>query len=140
MAIGQMKSNPGFLSDQELADSFCVRTAEAEMLVETLRESTGKSNPNLIVVGPRCRGKTTLLLRTVVEVRRDRELSSPWFLVVFAEESQRRFGRRRVAHVDSDSSRPSRFITGLYSRCFRSTRTLVLRVDRTQIPADVLAA
>ena len=86
MAIGQMKFNPEFLSDQELADLFCVRTAEFEMLVQTLRESTGNSNPHLIVVGPRGIGKTALLLWTVVEVRRDRELSSAWFPVVFAEE------------------------------------------------------
>ena len=87
MAIAHMKFNPGFLSDQELVDSFCVRTTEFEMLVETLRESTGNSNLHVIVVGPRGIGKTTLLLRVVAEVRRDRELRSAWFPVVFPEES-----------------------------------------------------
>ena len=87
MAIGPMKFNPGFLSDQELVDSFCVRMTEFEMLVETLRESTGNSNPHVIVVGPRGIGKTMLLLRVVVEVRRDRKLRSAWFPVVFPEES-----------------------------------------------------
>ena len=87
MVMGQVKFNPGFLSDEELVDSFCVRTSEFEMLVETLRESTDNSNPHVIVVGPRGIGKTMLLLRVVVEVRRDRELRSAWFPVIFPEES-----------------------------------------------------
>lgn len=81
------KYNPGFLTDQELVDSFCVRTGEFALLVETLRESTGHSNPHAIVIGPRGSGKTTLLLRVAVEVRRDQALQAAWFPVVFAEES-----------------------------------------------------
>lgn len=82
-----MKYNPGFLTDQELVDSFCVRVAEFEMLVETIRESTGSSNPHQLVVGPRGTGKTTLLLRVAVEVKRDPELKSAWFPIIFPEES-----------------------------------------------------
>ena len=82
-----MKFNPGFLSDQELVDSFCVRVPEFEMLVQTIRESTDSSNPHQLVVGPRGTGKTTLLLRVVAEVRRDSELSAAWFPIIFPEES-----------------------------------------------------
>ena len=81
------KYNPGFLTDQELVDSFCVRTGEFALLAEALRDSTGNSNPHTIVIGPRGSGKTTLLLRVAVEVRRDAALSTAWFPVVFAEES-----------------------------------------------------
>lgn len=81
------KFNPGFLTDAELVNSFCVRTAEFELITRTLRESTGNSNPHLIVVGPRGSGKTTLLLRIAAEVRRDPGLSASWFPIVFAEES-----------------------------------------------------
>lgn len=81
------KYNPGFLTDQELVDSFCVRTGEFALLVEALRESTGNSNPHAIVIGPRGSGKTTLLLRVVAEVRRDPALQAAWFPVVFPEES-----------------------------------------------------
>ena len=87
MARAAMKYNPGFLTDQELVDSFCVRVAEFEMLVETIRESTGSSNPHQLVVGPRGTGKTTLLLRVAVEVKRDPELKSAWFPIIFPEES-----------------------------------------------------
>ena len=83
------KYNPGFASDAELMQSFCVRTAEFEYIVETLRECTEHSNPHLLVIGPRGSGKTTLLLRAVAEVRRDEELASRLFPVVFAEESYR---------------------------------------------------
>ena len=87
MAGPAMKFNPGFLSDQELVDSYCVRLPEFEMLVQTIRESTDSSNPHQLVVGPRGTGKTTLLLRVAVEVKRDPELRKAWIPVVFPEES-----------------------------------------------------
>ncbi len=81
------KYNPGFLTDDEMVASFCVRTAEFELLAEVLRECTGSSNPHQIVIGPRGSGKTSLLLRIAAEVSRDAALSSRFFPVVFAEES-----------------------------------------------------
>ena len=81
------KSNPGFLTDDELVASFCVRTGEFESIVEMLRECTGSANPHQIVIGPRGSGKTSLLLRVAVEVCRDAGLRSNFFPIVFAEES-----------------------------------------------------
>ena len=81
------KYNPGFLSDEELMASFCVRTAEFDSMVEVLRGCTGPSNQHQIVIGPRGSGKTSLLLRVAAEVRRDPELSHGFYPVVFAEES-----------------------------------------------------
>ena len=81
------KYNPGFMSDDELAASFCIRTAEFESITETLRENTGNSNQHLIVIGPRGSGKTSLLLRVAIEVRRSSDLSSRLFPITFAEES-----------------------------------------------------
>ena len=80
------KYNPGFLTDDELVTSFCVRTHEFASIIETLGESIGNSNPHMIVIGPRGSGKTHLLLRVAVEVRRKCELER-FFPVVFAEES-----------------------------------------------------
>ena len=80
------KFNPGFLTDDELVASFCVRNAEFEMLVEVLRDCTRASNPHQIVIGPRGSGKTSLLLRVAAEVRRDDGLAARCFPVVFAEE------------------------------------------------------
>ena len=87
MTATARKHNPGFLTDDELVGSFCVRTTEFEMLVEVLRECTGASNPHQIVIGPRGSGKTSLLLRVAAEVRRDAGLAAAFFPVVFAEES-----------------------------------------------------
>lgn len=81
------KYNPGFLSDDELVATFCVRTKEFDSITETLHESDGNSNQHLIVIGPRGSGKTSLLLRVAVEVRRNRDLSSRMFPITFAEES-----------------------------------------------------
>ena len=81
------KYNPGFLSDDELVASFCVRTHEFESLVEALRGCTGDSNQHQIVIGPRGSGKTSLLLRVAAEVRRDADLAAGFFPIVFAEES-----------------------------------------------------
>ena len=87
MAGPTRKFNPGFLTDDELVASYCVRTAELELLVEVLRDCTGTSNPHQLVIGPRGSGKTTLLLRVAAEVPRDAALASRFFPVVFAEES-----------------------------------------------------
>ncbi len=81
------KYNPGFLAAEELVDSFCVRKAEFDLILEALRESTGSSNSHQIVIGPRGSGKTTLLLRVAAELDRDAGLRSMWFPVIFAEES-----------------------------------------------------
>lgn len=87
MAIAAKSYNPGFLTDDELREMFCVRVGEFESLLETLRENTGESNQHAIVIGPRGSGKTTLLLRLALEVRSDPALSSRLYPIVFAEES-----------------------------------------------------
>ena len=86
MAVAVKKYNPGFLSDEEVIDSFCVRTSEFESIIECLRETTGNSNSHSLVIGPRGIGKTHLLLRVAAEVRRDGTLAG-LFPVVFPEES-----------------------------------------------------
>ena len=87
MTVPARKYNPGFLTDDELVELFCVRTNEFDSIIEVLRECTGRSNPHQLVIGPRGSGKTTLLLRVAAEVRRDSALSSVFFPIVFAEES-----------------------------------------------------
>ena len=87
MTAPTRKYNPGFLTDDELVASYCVRTTEFELLVEILRECIGHSHPHQIVIGPRGSGKTSLLLRVAVEVRRDAALASRCFPIVFSEES-----------------------------------------------------
>ena len=81
------KYNPGFLTDDDLVASFCVRTYEYESLMEMLRECTGSANAHQLVIGPRGSGKTTLLLRIAAEVYRDPSLSCRFFPIIFAEES-----------------------------------------------------
>ena len=86
MADGIKKYNPGFLSDDELVASFCVRKAEFETLVESLHASTGSSNVHSLVIGPRGSGKTHLLLRVAAEIRQEPSLSG-FYPIVFPEES-----------------------------------------------------
>ena len=87
MTAPTRKYNPGFLTDDELVASYCVRTTEFELLVEVLRECIGHSHPHQLVIGPRGSGKTSLLLRVAAEVHRDAALESRCFPVVFSEES-----------------------------------------------------
>ena len=87
MTVTARKYNPGFLSDDDLVASFCVRTDEFDSMIEILCEPSGNSNAHQIVIGPRGSGKTSLLLRVAAEIRRDDRLSSRFFPVVFAEES-----------------------------------------------------
>ena len=86
MAVAVKKYNPGFLSDDEIIESFCVRTSEYESIIECLRETTGNSNSHSLIIGPRGIGKTHLLLRVAAEVRRDETLTG-LFPIVFPEES-----------------------------------------------------
>ncbi len=87
MTVTARKYNPGFLTDDELVASFCVRTEEFASMIEALRDSSGGANTHQIVIGPRGSGKTSLLLRVAAEIRRDAELSDRFFPIVFAEES-----------------------------------------------------
>ncbi|MYA60550.1 MAG: ATP-binding protein, partial [Chloroflexi bacterium] len=87
MNVTAIKYNPGFLSDDELVASFCVRGNEFESMVESLRECTGRANTHQIVIGPRGSGKTSLLLRVAVEIYRAERLSQRLFPIVFAAES-----------------------------------------------------
>ena len=86
MTVATKKYNPGFLSDNEIIETFSVRTDEFASIMESVRECTGNSNTHTIVVGPRGSGKTHLLLRVAAEVRRDASLAG-FFPVVFPEES-----------------------------------------------------
>lgn len=87
MTVATRKFNPGFLTEDELLASFCVRTHEFESILEILRGCTGNSSQHQIVIGPRGSGKTTLLLRVAAEIARVAELSQTFFPVRFAEES-----------------------------------------------------
>ena len=86
MAITVKKYNPGFLTDDQIVESFCVRTSEFESIIESLRDLSANSNSHSLVVGPRGSGKTHLLRRVAAELRRDAELRG-LFPIVFAEES-----------------------------------------------------
>ena len=86
MVVSTKKYNPGFLSDNEIVASFCVRNAEFESLLESLHASGGNSNVHSLVIGPRGSGKTHLLLRVAAEIRRD-ALLSEFYPIAFAEES-----------------------------------------------------
>ncbi len=86
MTTAVKKYNPGFLSDEQIIDSFCVRTTELESIVESLRENGGNSNPHTIVIGPRGIGKTHLLMRVAAQVRNDESLNG-YFPIIFPEES-----------------------------------------------------
>ena len=86
MVVEIKKYNPGFLTDDGIVASFCVRTGELESLLECLRGNTGNSNVHSLVIGPRGSGKTHLLLRVVAQLRRDPALAG-FFPIVFAEES-----------------------------------------------------
>ena len=86
MALNIQTYNPGFLTDEQLMSSFCVRVSEYETIVETLTDTTAGANPHTIVIGPRGSGKTYLLLRIAAEARLATNFAG-LFPIVFAEES-----------------------------------------------------
>lgn len=79
--------NPSFLTDEALLASFSVRQAELEQLLRVFREPDAPSNPHQLVVAPRGYGKTTLVQRVKVALRREPELAARWLPISFGEES-----------------------------------------------------
>ena len=116
MGAPSRKYNPGFLTDDELVASYCVRTTEFELLVEVLRECTGRSNPHQIVIGPRGSGKTSLLLRVVAEVGRERGAGVALLPDRLRGGELRGCHRRRILAGVSDQSRGSGAPRGGHSR------------------------
>ena len=87
------KFNPGtFQSDEEVIEQFVVRKRELDTVLEVLRGNLDSpSCQHIMVVGPRGRGKTMLLVRTAAELRTDDQFAERLFPVRFMEESQEIF-------------------------------------------------
>lgn len=82
-----VKYNPSFLTDSEVTESFVVRHATLELVLEALRDNVHDSNQHVLIIGPRGSGKTTLLRRVAAAVRHTPELEAQWFPLPFGEES-----------------------------------------------------
>ena len=82
-----IKNNPAFLNVDDLINGFVVRLTDLELVLEVVNENTESTNQHLLLIGPRGSGKTSLVLRTVAEIRRDESLMKLWYPIVFAEES-----------------------------------------------------
>ena len=87
------KFNPGtFQSDEEVIEQFVVRTRELGTVLEVLGGNVDSpSCQHVLIVGPRGRGKTMLLVRVAAELRTHKRLSESLFPVRFMEESQEIF-------------------------------------------------
>ncbi len=82
------KHNPALLSSVELVKQFVVRKNDLDILIKTIRENTDrKANQHIMFIGSRGMGKTTLVMRAVVELHNIKTLNDNWFPVVMAEES-----------------------------------------------------
>jgi tetratricopeptide (TPR) repeat protein len=79
-------------SDQEIIDQFVVRQSEFERIMEVLEGNiNADSCQHLLVVAPRGRGKTTLLVRVIAELRTNPDLAARLLPVRLMEESQEIF-------------------------------------------------
>ena len=82
-----VKYNPAFLESEELIENFVVRLIDFRMIIRIIRDNTTASNQNVLIIGPRGSGKTTLVHRIALEVERDQELEKVCYPLLFAEES-----------------------------------------------------
>ena len=82
-----MKYNPSFLSDAELVESFVVRHSDLHLVTKIVEENQTDSNQHVLVIGPRGSGKTTLVHRVAVEIKRNEDLQTRWYPLIFSEES-----------------------------------------------------
>ena len=83
------KRNPGMLqSDEEIREQFVVRKRELDTVLDILRGNIdADSCQHTLIVAPRGRGKTMLLVRVAAALRSDAELASHLLPVPFMEES-----------------------------------------------------
>ena len=88
------KFNPGLIqSDEEISEQFVARHHELGLLLDDLRGNIGSpSCQHILVVGPRGRGKTMLLVRVAAELRSHADFIGSLLPVRFMEESQEIFG------------------------------------------------
>ena len=87
MGKRQMKYNPSFLSEAELMESFVVRHEDLHLITGIIGENQMDSNQHILVIGPRGSGKTTLVHRVAIEIKRNEELRDLWYPLIFSEES-----------------------------------------------------
>jgi tetratricopeptide (TPR) repeat protein len=85
--VSFFKSNPAFLTQQKLRESFVVRQVDLELVLERIRENTGPSSQHLLIIGTRGMGKTTLVLRVETEIVENAALAQQWYPIRFSEES-----------------------------------------------------
>jgi len=79
-------------SDREIIDQFVVRQSELDSLLEVLKGNIdADSCQHLLVVAPRGRGKTTLLVRVIAELRTNPDYAGRLLPVRLMEESQEIF-------------------------------------------------
>ena len=90
---GIRKFNPGtHQSDEQVMEHFVVRTREFDTVLEVLVGNIeSPSCQHILMVGPRGRGKTMLLVRVAAQLRTDKALSRRLLPVRFMEESQEIF-------------------------------------------------
>ncbi len=82
------KHNPALLTSSELVKQFVARKNDLDILIKTIQENTGrKANQHIMFIGPRGMGKTTLIMRAVVELQNIKKFNDNWLPVVMAEES-----------------------------------------------------
>ena len=83
------KFNPGtFQSDAEVIKQFVVRHREFDILMGVLRQNTGESAcQHMLLIAPRGRGKTMMLARVAAELRTSEALRRNFLPVRFMEES-----------------------------------------------------
>ena len=87
------KFNPGtFQPDAEIIEQFVVRKPELDIVLEVLRGNIDSpSCQHVLVVAPRGRGKTMLLVRVAAELRTNDAFAEHLLPVRFMEESQEIF-------------------------------------------------
>ena len=83
------KHHPGLLqSDEQVIRQFVVRQRELEILLDVLRGNLDSpSCQHALILGPRGRGKSTLLARVAAELRTNSEFASCLLPVWFTDES-----------------------------------------------------
>ncbi len=82
-----MRYNPGFLTEDQLVESFVVRQEHLSLLIDAVRGNDGSSNQHVLIIGARGSGKTTLVRRLAAEIHRAPDLAEKWYPIVFGEES-----------------------------------------------------
>ena len=128
-----IKHNPRFLSDEELLSKFVSAFLNLTFFLGITKDNTGPVNQHVIIISPHGMGKTMLVRRFALAVRKDPVLGSTWYTLSLPEDVYVISGegelwlqtlRAKIANQEKEAGGEFERWMNRYDALFHRTRTI----------------